>query len=319
MRNRSRPPNLGPPEKRSPLEAIGIMIIDVHAHVFTRPILVKANGLTFLSAEDQIRRMDEKGIDMAVILPLNSADGPAERQSMGEVLNICEAFPGRFIPYCEIDPRRHDWHTVEHFYAGLSQYKDVGFKGFGELTTRLPFDDPKMMALFGALEKLELPVTFHTCLAQKPTYGVIDDLGLPRFEQVLQTFPDLVFFGHSASFWSEIGGDLTVETKEGYPKGPVVEGGAVVRLLREYSQLNGDISAGSGFNALERDPEFSWAFIDEFQDRLLLGLDHTDVELDFQHIEWLTQARNDGHITTAALEKILWKNANRLIRLGLED
>ena len=294
------------------------MIIDVHAHVFARPILAKPNGRTFLSAEDQIRRMDEKGVDMAVILPLNSADGPAERQSMGEVLNICDAFPGRFIPYCEIDPRRHDWYTVEHFYTGLSQYKDAGFKGFGELTARLPFDDPKMMSLFGALEKLGLPVTFHTSLPEKQTYGVIDTLGLPRFEKVLQAYPDLVFFGHSASFWSEIGGDLTAETKEGYPKGPVVEGGTVVRLLREYPQLNGDISAGSGFNALTRDPEFSWPFIDEFQDRLLLGLDHTDVELDFKHIEWLTQARDDGNISADALEKILWKNANRLIGLGLD-
>ncbi|MED5415264.1 MAG: amidohydrolase family protein [Candidatus Latescibacterota bacterium] len=294
------------------------MIIDVHAHVFARPILAKPNGRTFLSVEDQIRRMDEKGVDMAVILPLNSADGPAERQSMGEILNICDAFPGRFIPYCEIDPRRHDWHTVEHFYTGLSQYKDAGFKGFGELTARLPFDDPKMMSLFGALEKLGLPVTFHTSLPEKQTYGVIDTLGLPRFEKVLQTYPDLVFFGHSASFWSEISGDLTAETKEGYPKGPVVEGGTVVRLLREYPQLNGDISAGSGFNALTRDPEFSWPFIDEFQDRLLLGLDHTDVELDFQHIEWLSQARDDGNISADALEKILWKNANRLIGLGLD-
>jgi hypothetical protein len=169
------------------------------------------------------------------------------------------------------------------------------------------------------LLSVELPVTFHTSLPEIQTYGVIDNLGLPRFERVLQTFPDLVFFGHSASLWSEISGDLTAQTKEGYPKGPVVEGGTVVRLLRQYPQLNGDISAGSGFNALARDPDFAWGFIDEFQDRLLLGLDHTDVELDFQHIEWLTQARDDGHICADALEKILWKNANRPIRLGLED
>ena len=84
------------------------MIIDVHAHVYARPILPKANGLTFMCAEQQVRRMDEKGIDKAVILPLNSADGPTERQSMGEVLSICEQYPGRFIPFCEIDPRRHD-------------------------------------------------------------------------------------------------------------------------------------------------------------------------------------------------------------------
>lgn len=294
------------------------MIIDVHAHVFARPILRKTRtSAPFLSAEQQVQRMDEKGIDMAVILPLNSADGPAERQSMGEVLSICERYPGRFIPYCEIDPRRHDWHTVDDFLWGLEQYRKAGFKGFGELTSRLYFDHPKMMALFGACEKLGFPVTFHTSPPERPTYGVIDTLGLPRFELVLRTFPDLVFCGHSASFWSEISGDVTAEEKEGYPKTPIAEGGAIVRLLREYPNLYGDLSAGSGLNALTRDPDFTWGFIDEFQDRLLLGLDHTDVEHDFQQPEWLKAARDDGHISDDILEKIFWRNANGLLDLGL--
>ena len=295
------------------------MIIDVHAHVYARPLIPKANGLTFMSAEQQLQRMDEKGIDKAVILPLNSADGPAERQSMGEVLSICERYPGRFIPFCEIDPRRHDWHTVDDFLWGLEFYQKAGFVGFGELTCRLPFDDPKLMALFGACERIGFPVTFHTSPPEKQTYGVIDTLFLPRFERVLQSFPDLVFFGHSGSFWSEISGDLSADQKEGYPKGPIAPGGTIPRLLRQYPGLNCDISAGSGFNALTRDPEFTWGFIEQFQDRILLGLDATDVELDFQHIEWLTQARNDGHITTDVLDKILWRNANRLIGLDLEE
>ena len=47
------------------------MIIDVHSHVLRWPILKKfSNGLPFMSAEEQIRRMDEKGINKAVILPL---------------------------------------------------------------------------------------------------------------------------------------------------------------------------------------------------------------------------------------------------------
>jgi hypothetical protein len=135
----------------------------------------------------------------------------------------------------------------------------------------------------------------------------------------LQSLPDLVFFGHSGSFWSEISGDLSADQKEGYPKGPIAPGGTIPRLLRQYPGLNCDISAGSGFNALTRDPEFTWGFIEQFQDRILLGLDATDVELDFQHIEWLTQARDDGHITTDVLDKILWRNANRLIGLDLEE
>ena len=295
------------------------MIIDVHSHVYARPLLGRPGrpDQTFLSVEQQLARMEEKGVDMAVVLPLNSAEAPAERQSPGEVLSICKQHPDRLIPFLDLDPRRPDWRDTEHFVWALELYKDAGFRGIGEVTARIPFDDPKMMAFLGACEKVGFSVTFHTSPPEVVTYGIIDELGMPRFERVLRAFPQLRFFGHSASFWSEISGDLTAEEKEGYPKTPIAEGGAIVRLLREYPNLYGDLSAGSGLNALTRDPDFTWGFIDEFQDRLLLGLDHTDVEHDFQQPEWLKAARDDGHISDDILEKIFWRNANGLLDLGL--
>ena len=96
-------------------------------------------------------------------------------------------------------------------------------------------------------------------------------------------------------------------------------GGTILRLFRTYPNLCGDLSAGSGFNALTRDPAFTYEFLDEFQDRLMLGLDHTDAELDFQHIEWLRAQRDEGHITPEVCEKILWRNADRLIGLGIAE
>lgn len=295
------------------------MIIDVHAHVFAFPKIRKSRDSEgmFMSAEQQVRRMDEKGIDKAVILPLNSAEAPAERQSIGEVLLICERHPGRFIPFCDIDPRRSDLPRQEDADFMLEQYRDLGCKGLGELTARIPFDDPRLLRLFAACEKVGFPVTFHTITPEVQSYGVLDDPGLPRFEKVLRQFPELKFFGHSPGFWNEVSGSLGPGEKNGYPKGPVQPGGVLVRLLREYPNLNGDLSAGSGLNALTRDPAFTYEFADEFQDRLLLGLDHTDVSHDFQHIEWLTAARDEGHISTEAHAKIMWKNADRLIGLGL--
>jgi len=296
------------------------VIIDVHAHVFAFPKLRKTPGKPhmFMSAAQQVQRMDEKGVDKAVILPLNSAESPTEHQSFGEVLHICEQYPGRFIPFCDIDPRRPDWRTVDDYLFVLEQYRDLGAKGVGEFTARVEFDDPRLLSMLAACEKVGLPVTFHTVPPESNSYGIVDELGFPRFEKALQQFPALRFFGHSGAFWSEISGDLKAEEKQGYPKGPVAPGGTLVRLLRQYPQLSGDVSAGSGFNALTRDPAFAYEFVDEFQDQLLLGLDHTDVSHDFQHIEWLTAARDEGHITAEVCEKILWKNANRLIGLGLE-
>ena len=299
------------------------MIIDCHAHVFLDPrIRPYPDAKTpFLSAEQQIEIMDAKGIDKTVILPINNAESPIEHQSAGEILAICEKYPGRFIPFCNLDPRHTDQggeRNVEgKFDFLLEQYRELGFKGLGEFCPNLPWEDEKILNLLGACERVGFPVTFHTVTPGFPTYGVYDELGLPGLETVLKKFPELRFFGHSAAFWSEISGDLTEDKKNGYPRTPVIEGGAVPRLLLAYPNLYGDLSAGSGLFALQRDPEHAWRFIEEFQDQLMLGLDICSTVNNMQHIEWLTQARDDGNITEQAYQKIMWKNINRALELNL--
>ncbi|MEN8255974.1 MAG: amidohydrolase family protein [Verrucomicrobiota bacterium] len=300
------------------------MIIDCHAHVFMDPRIrpYPHAKTTFMSAEQQIALMDEKGIDKTVILPINNAESPVEHQSAGEILAICEKYPGRFIPFCNLDPRHTELGT--EFCGGarfdfiLEQYAELGFKGMGEFCPNLPWEDPQVLELLGACERVGFPVTFHTITPEFMTYGVHDELGLPGLEAVLKRFPNLKFFGHSAAFWSEISGDLAREEKDGYPRTPVVEGGAIPRLMRECPNLYGDISAGSGLSALQRDPEHAWKFIDEFQDRIMLGLDYCSTTNDMPHIEWLTQARDDGNISADAFQKIMWKNVSKALGLGLK-
>lgn len=60
---------------------------------------------------------------------------------------------------------------------------------------------------------------------------------------------------------------------DGYPGGPVIPGRRVVELMRRYPNLLGDLSAGSGLNALRRDREFGISFLNEFQDKLYFGHD----------------------------------------------
>lgn len=298
------------------------MIIDIHAHVYAWPKRGSTRGGTFMSMEQQIEVMDKKGVDKAVILPITSPETPAEQQSMGEILYICQQYPGRFIPFYNMDPRQPripEHITAADFLPQLEECKALGFKGLGEMTARLPWDHPGLMHLFAACEQVGFPILFHTVTPECDSYGLLDDIGFPRFERVLQRFPKLVFLGHSMGFWSEISGDLsTAAEKNGYPKGPVKPGGRLVELLRKYPALNGDLSAGSGLNALTRDPEHAWKFIDEFQDRLLLGLDYCSIKNDMRHIEWLTEAKQKRNISAAAFEKIMWRNANRLLQLGLE-
>ena len=299
------------------------MIIDCHAHVFMDPKILpySHSKTTFMSVDDQIAVMDAKGVDKAVILPINNAESLVEHQSAWEILAICEKHPGRFIPFCNLDPRHTDWDGKKNlegkFDFLLEQYKELGFKGLGEFVPNLPWEDPRMLNLLGACERIGFPVTFHTVTPGFPSYGIYDELGLPGLEAVLKKFTKLKFFGHSAAFWSEISGDLTQELKDGYPRTSVVEGGAIPRLMRQYPNLYGDLSAGSGLFALQRDPEHAWKFIAEFQDRLMVGLDYCSPASDMQHIEWLTQARDDGNISEDTYQKIMWKNLNEVLGLNL--
>ena len=296
------------------------MIIDVHAHVFAFPKIKLRGSTRFMSAEDQLAVMDAKGVDKAIILPLNNPETPTEHQSLGEVLYICEKYPGRFIPFCNIDPRlprRPDLIKLEDFTFLLEQYREYGCKGLGEFTARMHWDDPAVLLLLEACEKVGFPVTFHTITAEVNSYGLIDEIGLPRLEKVLAKFPGLKLFGHSPGFWSEISGGVTAPEKNARSQTPVKPGGRLKDLLRRYPGLYGDLSAGSGFNALTRDPAHAYEFIDEFQDRLMLGLDYCSVNNNMQHIEWFKAARAAGHVSPEAYEKIMWRNINQAINLGL--
>jgi hypothetical protein len=51
---------------------------------------------------------------------------------------------------------------------------------------------------------------------------------------------------------------------------------------------------------------------------LLLGIDRCSAkDKHLTHVQWLTQARNDGNITPEIFEKIAWNNTNKLLKLGL--
>ena len=59
-----------------------------------------------------------------------------------------------------------------------------------------------------------------------------------------------------------------------YPRGAVAPDGAIDRLMDKYPNLYGDLSAGSGANAIRRDPTFGRDFLIRRADRLLFGTDY---------------------------------------------
>ena len=292
------------------------MFIDIHTHCTFKSGLTRANGTRYPEPEELISSLDAAGIDKAVIL---STVGPEYRYIIvppEHTLAIAAEYPERLIPVCCLDPRFLTNSSDADFTDYLEYYKSAGCKGVGEYIPNLPLDHDLNMNVFSHVEKSGLPLTFHLAPRVGGFYGCVDELGLPRLEHVLRSFPDLMFLGHSQVFWAEIGSEVNETTREGYPGGKV-DPGRLVELMRTYQNLHGDLSAGSGFNAISRDPEYGYNFMNEFQDRLYFGTDIANVPQELPIVDYFRRVRAERCISPEAYEKITWRNANKLLDLSL--
>jgi len=294
-----------------------VMVIDIHAHITRTKTTTRENGRTYTTPAELLKIMKREGIDKAVLLPMPTPEGNHRIVSTEDVLEITAEYPDRFIPFCNIDPRAINNSENTNFLPHLEYYKQAGCKGLGEMMANLPFDDPLVENLFAQCEAAEMPVLFHIGPRYRNCYGLIDDLHLPKLEAALQKFPNLIFIGHSQPFWSEISADVTEENRNSYPKGKVISG-RVPELLRKYPNLYCDLSAGSGYNAVSRDPEFGYDFIEEFQDRLMFGTDVCYPDQETPLTNFLREALERGKISLEIYEKVMWRNADRILSLGLE-
>ncbi|MCX7016730.1 MAG: amidohydrolase family protein [Candidatus Sumerlaeota bacterium] len=294
------------------------MFIDDHMHTSRIQGVRRPNGTRFPTPAELIAIMDESGIDMAVVL---STVNPECRYCFvipEEVLEICAEHPDRFIPFASVDPRMLKNSVESDYLPLLSYYKSVGCKGIGEYMPNLPFDDPLNLNVFRQVGEAGLPLLFHIAPKIGGCYGCYDECGLPRLENVLRECPHLTMLGHSQPFWSEISSDLTKQTRTGYVSGPVTPG-RVVELMRKYPNLHGDLSAGSGFNAVTRDPEFGYRFLEEFQDRLYFGSDICNPAQRPRLAPYLRELKQKRLISSEAYEKITWRNAAKLFNLRLRS
>jgi predicted TIM-barrel fold metal-dependent hydrolase len=88
---------------------------------------------------------------------------------------------------------------------------------------------------------------------------------------VLKQYPRTTFIAHANSWWAHISAD--VDDRVAYPTGPIKPGGLSDRMLSDYPNIYGDLSANSGRNAMTRDPEFAAAFVARHRNKLLFGSD----------------------------------------------
>lgn len=292
--------------------------IDIHTHVLAFPEFCppRPDGGKILSAEQQIEVHRKLNVDKAVLLPSGGMEGQWHLLSTENCMYVAAHHQEHFVWFCNVDPRAGNFNAKTDLGYLLNYYKEKGAKGLGELMATIPADDPMMDNLFGFCEELELPVLIHIAPQLGDTYGIIDELGLPRIERMLKKHPDMKLIGHSAAFWGEISEGLTQEMRNDYPTGKVTEG-RLPKLLREYGNLYCDLSAGSGSNAMMRDPEYAAKFLTEFSDRVCYGTDVCAAHQTFQYVfdDFLTNLVDTNMISRETYEKIIRKNAEKLLKL----
>lgn len=268
--------------------------IDMHVHC-------APPGSRFASPDDIRPMYEQLGIDKGVLMTMGIKD---PRFLLGDVIGWW------FAPVGPLD-------AEEDFTPLLEEYIAKGASGVTEQTVSIPLDDPRYLALFRACARLKLPVTLHFRGPNSASYGVIDDLHLPRLEHVLEEIPDVRLIGHSPIFWNEISTDVTDENREGYLTTPLQGEGRVQALLRKYPNLHCDLSANSAFCALMRDEDYTCRFLEEFQDQVLYATDIATPDAMKQPFtrlsSWLDEMADSGRISRAAYEKICRGNALRLL------
>jgi predicted TIM-barrel fold metal-dependent hydrolase len=219
-----------------------------------------------------IQWMDERDIQQAVIpMAVRVEPGqPLDLDQVEWVLANYAAHPDRLFPMVAIHPQADD--RSQAFGKTLRTLKARGFVGLGELKYEgIPIDDPGLVALYRAAGQAGLAVLIHIDATH-----CTDEIGLPGLERVLVELPDTRFIAHAQGWWAHISGDaksLDRQELSGFPKGPVTRGGVVQRLLETYPNLYADLSARSGLNAIDRDLDHGYEFLNRFQDKLLFGTD----------------------------------------------
>lgn len=292
------------------------MIIDAHNHPdwhghdlnrFLKNMEANDIDVTWLLSWECPR--DEYDVSyMHVLPPVDETDGAIP---FSRCINYAERAPGKFVLGYAPDPRKPD--AIDKLDAAVSIY---GVRVCGELKLRMMYDNPDALRMFRWCGEHNVPVTVHIDYEfdngrkyPRPNYWYGG--GIESFERAVQKCPNTIFLGHAPGFWAHISGDGLAD-KEAYPRGPIVPGGKVIQMLRDYPNLYCDMSAGSAHIALSRDLGFTKEFLLEFKDRCLYARDY----FDSIHQELLNSLGLPGDV----LEQIYSGNALRLVPIeGIES
>ena len=280
------------PPSNQPEDA-GELIIDIHQHT----------NYSGRSDADLVKHQRALGVTTTVLLPAGRHYG-LEAQCGGNdsVQQLAKKHSREFLFFANELPYLKETDAV------IRQHLSRGAVGIGEQKFRILADSAYLDRVAGIAKDYKIPILLHF-------WDGDFNMEMERFHKVLEKFPSVNFIGHAQTWWGHI--DMNYNRRDAYPKGKVTPGGLTDRWLADYPNAFGDLSAGSGLNALCRDPAFTSEFLRRHQDKLLFGSDCSDKEgrgagcLGAQILASLRRYAGSKSVE----RKILFENARKLVKL----
>ena len=290
---------------RAPARGPSEPIIDIHQHV----------GYSGRPDDALLAHQRRLGATTTILLPAgrpvkqaSTHDGVAnglEAKALGNdaCYRFAQAYRDRFAFAANEVP------DIANATREIERYVKRGALLIGEQKFGVECDSQAMRRIYELARAHRVPVLMHWQF-QRFNYG------FERFDRILEKYPTVNFIGHAQTWWGNIDKNHQDQTVL-YPKGPVTRGGLTDRYLSDYANMYGDLSAGSGQNALTRDEDFARDFITRHQDKLLYGSDCSDEDgagekcIGAETIRAIRRLSADKQIE----RKLLYENAKRLFRL----
>jgi predicted TIM-barrel fold metal-dependent hydrolase len=239
-------------------------IIDIHQHT----------NYSDRTNEQLIAHQKAMGVTLTILLPAGS---PVERPSthQGKSNGLAAKCGGNqtVVALAEAHPKEYRFFANEvpdlpEARQELQTYLKRGALGIGEQKFGIACDSKELHLVAEIAQEFGVPVLMHFMHDQYNT-------GIENFHKTLEKFPKVNFIGHAQTWWGNI--DKNHDQKIMYPTTKVMPGGITDRLLSDYPNMFGDLSAGSGLNSMIRDEEHARGFLDRHQDKLLFGSDCNDI------------------------------------------
>ncbi|HEY2343304.1 MAG TPA: amidohydrolase family protein [Chthoniobacteraceae bacterium] len=269
-------------------------VIDIHQHT-------DYSGRT---DDELIAHQRTMGVSHTILLPAGRFFGlEAGCSGNDRVMEIAKRLPGEYsffaneVPYLSDAPEE------------LRRVLRAGGLGIGEQKFMVDADSRAVQIVAEIAQEFGVPVLLHFQFGRYNT-------SYERFPRILEKFPQVNFIGHAQTFWANI--DANADQKTLYPIGPVTPGGLTDRYLADYPNFFGDMSAGSGLNAMRRDEEHATAFIARHVDKLMFGSDCNDRVGQGEKCSGSQMLATIRRLASSkeTERKLLYANAKRLLKIA---